>query len=171
MTIVVYRDGVIAADSAGSRGDRLVGYFTKITKTDAGMLAGAEGEAGCIETFLKWVREGCTPDNVPDFKEDHVSGFTVNPRGVITGYNWMFQPYVVDWPFYGVGSGYAVAQGAMEAGATAERAVEIAIKYCDGCGGPVKTLRLDSVAPLDMAGEVYEYRQHFTVGPNLMRQG
>ncbi len=166
MTIVVYRDGVIAADSAGTDRDFLIGSMTKIAKTDDGVLAGAEGDAGYIRAFLRWVCEGRDPKSKPEFEDDKMMGFTVDRHGKIVGYNYELYPYDVEWPFYGLGVGYPVALGALEAGVTAERAVEIAIKYCDGCGGPVKTLRLDSVAPVDMAGEVYEYRQHFAVGPN-----
>jgi len=45
-------------------------------------------------------------------------------------------------PFYALGSGYQVAMGAMEFGATAEEAVRAAIKWDTGSGGDVTVLRL-----------------------------
>ena len=44
--------------------------------------------------------------------------------------------------FYAIGSGCEFATGAMEMGATAEEAVQVAIKHSTSCGGPINVLRL-----------------------------
>lgn len=47
-------------------------------------------------------------------------------------------------PFFAIGSAYKYALGAMAAGASAKKAVEIACRYDTACGGKIQQYKLES---------------------------
>lgn len=144
MSVVCYRDGVMASDSGIFIGDVLIGNVKKIIKTDDGFLAGACGNAEDSSLFLDVASEGMDDDMV--FSEEckfiSLNALYVNPKGEVFSVGNKGYPFKVDAPFYAEGAGAEIALGAMAAGASAEEAVEIAIKYSIWCTGPVKTIKL-----------------------------
>lgn len=143
MTVIAYRQGIMASDSATGVGDMAIGTCRKIVRSSTGFIAGACGDAGEGSRFLEWVLEGG-----PDFQKHFVphdhdfGGLFVSPDGTVRRLGLKGAPYIIEAPFHAMGIGREVAMGAMAAGATAERAVEIAIQYMDGCGGPVQMVKL-----------------------------
>lgn len=142
MTIIVYSDGVLAADSGFVQCDLMWGEAEKIWRRDDGTLIGAHGDAGFCETFRAWVlggEEGEPPQ--PERSEDSYSeGLVVRPSGQIE----IHTPSGVlpfTGPYYAMGSGFQIALGALAMGATAEQAVLIACEKHIYCGGPVTVLR------------------------------
>ncbi len=141
MTTIAYRDGILASDSLGTaNGLRDSILCTKIFRIGPCLVAGA-GSAAKILKFVDWVKNGLDPETLPFTHEDDANGMLVTPAGKII--MWSEQgPWPVESPFYALGSGYQIAMGAMEMGATAAEAVEAAIKWDTGSGGPVRTLAI-----------------------------
>lgn len=71
------------------------------------------------------------------------NGFVITPDGIILVWG-DHGPWRVDRPYYALGSGSAVALGAMQCGATAEQAVEAAIALDIYSGGPVRVLKQEA---------------------------
>ena len=138
MTIIVYRDGVLAADSLSTAGSVRCGTDRKIVRAHDGSLAAAAGTCGSCSEFLSWANaRDCafpTPDNDDDFE-----GILVKPDGSIVFYDFKgraFTPPTDD--YYVLGCGYEIALGALAVGATAEQAVAACIKHHALCGGPIQ---------------------------------
>lgn len=145
MTIIAYRDGVMAADSKGSRNGAWAGYSIKIVKrAHDGALCGADGNANLAAAFRRWFLAGENPDSRPKLSGDdnaNAGALIVRPDGSMEEHDangW----HATSGPFYAIGSGSPEALGAMAAGADARRAVEIAIELDNDCGGKIDVLRL-----------------------------
>lgn len=140
MTTIVYKDGVLAADTLVTEGNRkLPGQAIKAVRLPCGDLFAycgsvADGEA-CLHALVE------DEEDLPPMK--HTTAilidrktkrpYTYEGRG-----GWIKQP--VKWGAWGSGSDYAY--GALEMGATAVQAVKAAVKYDAGSRGPVRTLKL-----------------------------
>lgn len=145
MTIIAFKDGVLAADSAFVQEDMMFGTAEKIWRRQDGTLVGGHGDAGYCEQFREWVMSGeeGEPPAGPETEDGYSCGLIVRPdcsleihtpRGVL--------PF--NGPYYAMGSGSALAIGAMAFGATAQEAVQIAADHCCWCGGPITSLRAGS---------------------------
>lgn len=137
MTTIAFRDGVLAADSLVTCNGLRDSTAVKIHRVK-GVLLGGSGASAIYQKFRDWVvggMKGQCPIEGHDF-----NGLLVSPFGVI-GFN-TSGPVFVNAPFYALGSGYQIAMGAMEMGATAEEAVAAAIKWDISSGGEVVTLSL-----------------------------
>jgi hypothetical protein len=150
MTVLCYRDGVLAADRmCSTHYDLINGYHTKI-HSGHGLMWGGCGSAQDCAAFSEWVRIGRPIDARPELDNDKDTGFigiVIETDGAIRHYDGKLVAFPIENPFCAIGSGDMVAYGAMEMGATSERAVEIASKYILGCGGGVDVLRLESPPP------------------------
>lgn len=142
MTIIVYRDGILAADTAIWRGCIYVGDAQKITKTNDGILVGAAGNAMECEAFRKWAagnrRSAWKPQN------DDFNGLLIEPSGMVSQYSGLNKvPCNIEYPFHAIGYGYEIAYGALDMGASAYDAVKSAILRHAYCGGNITTLKLN----------------------------
>jgi hypothetical protein len=143
VTAIAYRDGVMAADTAIYAGETLQGQVSKIARSPSGALAAASGRATLCEGFLRLFREGkIDEDWRPVVIGDAQFGaVVVEPDGSI----WQLDEtgrHPVRASFYTEGSAGPILSGAMAAGASAEEAVEIAIRYDAHCGGEIQVERL-----------------------------
>lgn len=140
MTTIVYRDGVMAADTRLVLGSLICpGGIHKIAKTKKGALVGCAGSADNSHAFLAWA-DGKRTEDPP--KDDDADGLIVEPDGSILMYdgNGIFP--VVNAPFAACGSGARVAVGAMAMGATALEAMRIAMRCDVYTGGDIDLLTL-----------------------------
>ena len=138
MTIIAYRDSVLAADTLWVGNDTRDGYGPKIERAGS-LLVGCSGSVPVSLRFRAWVAAGF--DGVNPLEETPDGNGIVVWQGGVVG--WCSRG---SWPvsegFYAIGSGCEFATGAMEMGATAEEAVQVAIKHSTSCGGPINVLRL-----------------------------
>lgn len=144
MTIIVFTDGIMAADSGVFAGDRWSGAATKIVRGRDGGLAGAAGtRAGC-HLFLKWFEQGSAGQFVPPQDDGHGFGaLMVDPSGNVTRMDKHGTIYPSPNVAYHIeGCAEDIAAGALEAGATAEEAVEIVCRLHPYCRLPVDSLKL-----------------------------
>ena len=143
MTIIVYRDGKIAADSGVSNGDNTFASMTKIARNNAGDLVGAGGDAGFAYQFLEWFKDGENGKHplLRDIQSERVYDKAAIFRA--SGIWEIFEPpgkHIVRGPYYAFGSGKPEALGALWMGATAEQAVAAAISLDNGCWGDIIVL-------------------------------
>ena len=140
MTTIVYRDGVLASDSQcqASR-SRQPGSLTKIWRIKGRLVAGC-GKSTHIERFRKWVETGMR-GQAPDMG-DESSGIVIEPDGRVREFEECGEITTLTAPFYAWGTGMPAALGALYMGATAERAVEVAMLVDINSGGPVQSLKL-----------------------------
>ena len=142
MTTIAYRDGVLAADTLATWCGGRSGYATKVVKRGP-MLAAASGAATACGRFLDWFKSGM-PD-MPDMGDGQKEGYWAT--GIIVMPDDMIVEFSPDGvsrkraEMYAVGSGADYALGAMAAGATAEGAVQAAIRFDTKSGGEITVLR------------------------------
>jgi len=158
MTVIAYRDGVMAADSK----TMWSGYFTAHTATKVhtigkNILVGQCGIRSETEGVIAWLRSliertvgvdwRVHASNIPAMTDSTVLmaergrdpdnpdavTLTVIERGGVYD--------VTGSPFFALGIGCGPALGALHMGATAEQAVEAALAYEPQCGGPVTAAR------------------------------
>lgn len=135
MTTIVYRDGVMAADSQVLDRSAVVGTVKKLYRRADGAVAGTCGSLEDWAPFMKWFKNPSgfdAPAALFDFE-----ALVALPSGEVLwfGKSGRCTPYTA--PFYAIGSGYQAALGALHAGASAERAAEIACLVDVDSGGPI----------------------------------
>ena len=147
MTIICYRDSVMAADSMlTGPNDSYFADCVKIKKIK-GWLIGAAGDFGPTELFMTKFDPSIIEEKriVPwggQSKEDDLNALIVSPKQKIYYMETNGAYALVKAKYIAIGSGEPVAMGAMEAGASAIDACKAAIRHCEGCGGRVRVLRL-----------------------------
>lgn len=143
MTIIAYKCGIMAADSATIYGGTLLGAAKKIARNAKGDLAGASGDAVYSHAFLEWFVGGekkNRPNAVDREKPgDSNRGLIIRKGGAIEVYEFD-QVYHLTAPYFAIGSGSCEALGAMFAGADPVTAVRAAIAHDSACGGEVVVL-------------------------------
>jgi hypothetical protein len=154
VTCIVYRDGVLAADTRVLDCWTSAGNSIKIAKRGP-LLAGATGESSITrvfldwfrsEAFLEWLKIGGGPycDMMIPGRDKETTGFVVLPDDSLLRFENGNPPYRVRSPFYAFGSGSWVALGALDRGATAVEAVEVAGRWDIGTGPVGMVLRRNS---------------------------
>ena len=142
MTTICYRAGVIAADSQATMGGLKMPTEPKIIMS-GGRLIGAAGDATAINKFTAFIAgKGKKPKLA---KGEEFSAIVVDRDGHIDHWEEGMEPDRVTLPFFAIGSGDELALGAMEMGATAVQAVEVAIKWDAASGGPVVSRRIEEL--------------------------
>jgi hypothetical protein len=138
VTIIVYRDGVLAADSQTTYGNVSYNDSRKVLKSN-GHLYGSSGVASECASFMKWAKTQNGP--IPYMRKGN--GLAITPAGKIMlvgqGSNEFREIYS---DYYCIGNGEDVALGALYMGATAIEAVKAAIEHNIYCGGKVLSVKL-----------------------------
>lgn len=145
MTIICYRDGVMAADSLISSMEIRRGRVRKIVRTETGWLCGASGYCGEVVRFLEWSRTAIGAAEAKfsiDVEDGDFAAVAVSPAGEVEHFDHKGHRFYVEAPFYAIGAGREIAIGAMAHGASAEQAAQYAIDWAVSCGGPVHVERL-----------------------------
>jgi ATP-dependent protease HslVU (ClpYQ) peptidase subunit len=142
VTTIAYRAGVIAADR---QVDSWMNACKLFRLKDGSVLAGA-GHFDEVIEVVAWFNAGCKEGTKPvlDDDPDNSTDFVLAcPSGIAY---WLTSPFLrrveIKDPFYAIGSGAQVALGAMAAGATPKRAVEIACQFDQATGKGVNVMRV-----------------------------
>lgn len=143
MTTIAWDGRVLVADSRVTGGNNCVcGEVTKAWKSADGYRWAHTGGAQDLDRLRRWTREG-RGDNPPLTDEHDGCLVRVSPDGELAewwGRGWL----MIRAPFQAWGSGERLAIGAMAAGASAERAVEIACRFDPQSGGEITVLRREA---------------------------
>lgn len=138
MTTVAYRDGVLASDTMATTGEFVIAVVSKLAERDGWLLAGS-GDHALIQKFFR-VFNPNEFDSI-SFLGD-ASGIAISPNGNVFTFesgSW-YQEKPAD--FYVWGGGFAVALGALHAGASAEEAIRIVSIVHTKTGGDIETLEI-----------------------------
>lgn len=154
MTVITYRDGVLAADSFETHQTEAGGVRIRQCEKlwmypEVGVIAAMTGDSGAsiaaIDYYIARLR---CPDSVTEPPEfDDETGFEVvilDSDGLWSMDQWL-RPVQVIEPYFATGCGESAARGAMYMGATAVQAVEAAIEFSPYCGGQVWFASLDDL--------------------------
>lgn len=139
MTTIAFDGKTLAADTNWESAYRQQHDTSKIER-HGGVAWGAAGQASDCVLFDRWMKAGRPEDQKPPLDDHGCFSALVIQDGKsqrCEGKSLVFLPAGIP---AATGSGCAEAMGAMMAGATAKRAVEIAIKLDSGTGGKVRTL-------------------------------
>lgn len=144
MTTIVYKDGIIAADTGAQIGGSKMGHVSKIARNKKGDLAGASGNATYSANFLSWFLEGEAFGFGPQADKDaeycdRAIIVRRNRPNVIEVYE-KGGMFTVKAKYMALGSGRPEACGAMEAGADAIEAVRIAMRLDTNSFGGLEVL-------------------------------
>ncbi|MGI9449467.1 MAG: hypothetical protein ACR2QH_02265 [Geminicoccaceae bacterium] len=143
MTTIAYRNNIMAADSACFDSSLYQGEVEKLWILPSVGLIGCCGEIGAMIRVVDWLRDGGERKRCPDLPDDcEFEGIVVSREGEVLHYDRHLVPIRVANEFHAIGSGRKLALGAMMAGASAKRAVQIACQYDNGSREPVRTLKL-----------------------------
>lgn len=144
MSVIVYHDGVMAADTrAYSGSSHPVGNKMKIHRLADGSLLGLSSSTpGLPEEFKAWLERGADREDYAPAEVD-IEALLIAPDGkayLYTDSYFRCGPLIGDT--FTIGSGKKYALGAIKAGCDAEEAVHVAIACDPFCGGPVSLIRL-----------------------------
>jgi len=146
MTTVAYRDGVMAADCGCFSDGLYQGEVDKLWVLPSVGLVGCCGEIGAMVRVVEWLKGGVDRGKKPSLPDDcDFEAIVVDPQGEVSHYDLHLSPMRVTNEFHVIGSGRKLALGAMVAGASAEKAVQIACQYDGRSREPVKTIRLQDL--------------------------
>lgn len=144
MTCIAFDGKTLAADKLVCFGPTK-GTVTKIFRHGSELLAVAGNLSIGMET-MQWYRDGAAPSAYPAANRntgDGASLIVIKPDSTVLKYESSPFPFKLEGPFAAFGSGDESAMIAMECGADARRAVELASKYNTGCGNGIDTLELE----------------------------
>ncbi len=111
----------------------------KVQRINSDLVA-AVGITDIIPRFFEWYKKGRPEDDKPDLGESF-EALVLTPGGLFQYYN-RLEPIGIVEAFYAIGQGSEIALGAMAAGASPDRAVEIACELNIYTGPPVLVERL-----------------------------
>lgn len=140
MTTIVATREAFYSDTRATRGN---GFFNtrKIFSKD-GFLVAASGSSAAGLKFMEWLFGGQQASEMPEFEEDEwFTALVLDPDGIIAIWEKSLAPILMLDDYYAIGSGSDYARGAMEAGASPQEAIEIAMRLDPGSGGQVDVVR------------------------------
>lgn len=148
MTVIAYKNGLIAADSMASSNNHFAGNVGKIARNSAGDLIGASGSTSWCSAVTVWFAKG-ERGKMPFLSRGNQEGppataiiirqkdpnrlYFVESDTQLPPYQIRIDPQCG----FAIGCGREVARGAMFAGGNAITAVKAAIYLEDGCGGDI----------------------------------
>lgn len=150
MTIICYRDGIMAADRWATIHGVVCGYRTKVQRNRDGALLAVTGgllDAGTVEGWFQATPGfdhpySLFPQTLLDKDTDSILALPSGEVRWYSGHN-TNQPIIMDDGYHAIGSGFEMAIGALEQGATAIEAALIVCRRVVYCGGGVDWLNHD----------------------------
>lgn len=114
----------MASDSACFDSNLDQGEVDSLCVLPSAGLIGCCGEIGAMIRVVDWLKNGSEGRKSPDFPNDcEFEAIVVNPEGEVLYYDHHLAPS----RFHAVGSGHKPALGAMMAGTSADKAVQMAL--------------------------------------------
>lgn len=143
MTVIAWDGRSIAADKQMMSGDLRV-TTTKLKKLPSGAVVAWAGTIDCGLLLAHWFESGGHIAEWPKFQldKDRWTILVVAEADKVFFYEQEPTSIAVEDKFMAWGSGRQFALAAMEHGATAKEAVEVAIKFCTSCGVGVDVIDL-----------------------------
>lgn len=147
MTTVAFRDGVMAADTMITNGNQKQHGVQKIYRIGS-WVVGFAGDFGDIPVLCEWLEKQAECRSVPDWGQPDEFPEDIDTDVLIACAAGLFEldskGRVIPVPvtFTAIGSGAKYAIGAMAYGASATKAIQIAMDNDTYSGGEVRTERV-----------------------------
>jgi ATP-dependent protease HslVU (ClpYQ) peptidase subunit len=138
MTTIVANRSAMAADRRISGG--LVFQTQKLFRVHGAII----GVAGDMQHCLKFIEWRKNPDTKPTMAEPEFEALELTSCGQLLWWGAELVALPIDGDTYAIGSGGPVALGAMEMGASLQKAIAIAAKWDCKTGGTAQLMRLDA---------------------------
>jgi hypothetical protein len=140
VTTIVYKDGVMAGDTAIFDRGTYCGSTAKVFRRKDGALIGIAGRLGELIAYKDWFLNGEHGDR-PKFADDESEALIVRPDGTMW---WVGQSDIcqITAAYACIGTGFKLAVGALEAGATVEEAMWIAMRLDSMTREPMNVVKL-----------------------------
>lgn len=147
MSVIAYRDGIIACDGRMTIEDMIVtDSIKKIAKGD-GVIGGFVGDADGMGENLRWLED--TNGDFEKLPKNKASGIVIFDRRLTSSSKefelFMIEEgsyYVLPDGYYARGSGREFAMAFMDMGLSAKEAVRMTIKRVTSTGGKIFTEKL-----------------------------
>jgi hypothetical protein len=137
MTTIATDGKTIAADSRVT--GTFIGRHDKLFEIN-GSVFGVSGNVTRVMRVVDWLAAGC-PDNSRPEVDDDFAILQLHPEGVLF-WDSALRPVAYGIPHAAIGTGGEFAMGAMMAGKSPEKAVEIACGLDECSGPPIVSMRL-----------------------------
>jgi hypothetical protein len=142
MSVIVWDGKTLAADRM-SVSANLKRTTTKIWR-HKDMLIGGAGTAVAIQAMVEWItHHKCDREKFPKLENEDVTIWVINRNGTQAKFEDSPFPLTYHDEKWADGSGRDFAYGALEMGADAVRAVEVASKYDAFCGHGVDAVSFE----------------------------
>lgn len=138
MTTIAYKDGVIAYDSRGTRGDIISNDNLDKRVMSDGIAFFMAGSVADYKHLIDGYTKGARPPKESDVDALIVDKGVVYRAGTGDGEFWFHPAQPVD----AIGSGTRFALTAMDCGLSARDAVKMAAKRDTGTGGKIRTFKI-----------------------------
>lgn len=144
MTVIAYKDGVLAADSLVTSGYDLAGHIVKI-RQEGEWSFGVAGSPSGIVPITNWVKGGADLDTPIEFPSSlEATALLINSHGEVYYVDSdSHYPVKMHVKYAAVGSGSTAARTAMFLGHSAIEAVEAVTHVDSSCGGSVTWVAID----------------------------
>lgn len=140
MTVIAWKDGVLAADKRSTDGS-LARTTTKIDRAPNGALMGGTGNSSVCRELRDWWIAGADVAKWPT-KGTDATLLVIELGGRALLYWDGPVPVELEDGFIAIGSGSDFATAAMHLGKSAREAVEVACLFCTSCGNGIDELAL-----------------------------
>lgn len=137
MTTIVacFKERVMLSDSRTTDEDAGIKWTTRKIEKINGALYGAAGDCIDIEAFIAWLRG--ERKRRPKITDAGFTAMELNEKGILL-WDYRLKPFAVGIDRHAIGSGAMAALAALEMGADAKTAIEIACKIDTGSEGPIQ---------------------------------
>lgn len=137
MTTIVCNRTSMAADKRVSGGPMF--KSTKIHRVNGSLI----GFSGAVEQALRFVEWRRTPEQKPQFVESpNFEALELTPDGQLIWWGPEMVGIPIEEEFYAIGSGSALALGAMAMGANPKQAIQVAAKWDVATGSEIQVMAL-----------------------------
>lgn len=146
MTVIAYKNGILACDSRIHTNYLIAGHTKKGFKSPDGWVGAGSGKATEVSELVQWgsktkIGKKIEPELLPSGSD--FTAILVSPQRTVYYVSDSFFTELIPEDYHAEGEGASIALGAMHAGATAVQAVSAAIAHSAACGGPVQVYELD----------------------------
>lgn len=146
MTIIVFRDGIMAADTSVWQDYILIGSTQKILRLASGALVGCAGDEGLATAFRAWAAGGFVLEKQPvPVGQEEFRAIVAYPDGRTDTYGGTMRPVHSRCQFLVAGSCHEFANGCLAAGASAARTVRLAINHYAWAAG---NIQIEKIIPM-----------------------
>lgn len=152
MTVIAWDGKIIAADKQATRGGQLRKTTKLIVHPEKPIVYGMSGTEQTGIIVANWHIAGAKEEDFPECQKivgntdpNYWSHLIVCTKNSCEYYSMWPVPLRIRENFYAIGSGDEYAMGAMEMGANAIKAVEVACKWDQGCGLGIDAYNLETM--------------------------